>query len=167
LYKNNGKAMCSILKAEVQGFLLSVKLTIQKDSRSEPTWTFSTVRDNNIQTLADLEMKTAEVKDIVLSLTPLDYVRGPIKDRKMVGDLWEFGKEVKGQEVYIKLKLTGDLKSQNVRVLSFHFPERPINYMLRDKSTEEKYGHGDKLPSLRKSQRNKFNQSGTGNFHSK
>lgn len=104
-----------------------------------------------MQTLADLEMETSEVKGIILSLTPSDYISGPIKDRNMVGDLWEFGKEVKGQEVYIKLKLTGDLRSQNVKVLSFHFPERPINYKLKNKSTKENDSHENKLPGLRKS----------------
>ena len=90
-----------------------------------------------MQTLADLEMKTAEVKDIVLSLTPLDYVRGPIKDRKMVGDLWEFGKEVKGQEVYIKLKIAKVGKKKIAKCISFHAPNYPLCYPFKKKSKEK------------------------------
>jgi len=169
LFKDKKKAVCTDtdLNPAVASFLLSLKLTIQRDSSKNPTWTFTTGRAKNQQTLATLEMKVVEVKDVILSLTPLDYVRGPFKDRQIAGELWEFGKTVKGKEVYIKLKLISDSRSQNARVLSFHFPERPLHYRLRKKDKKEIRSHEDKLPGLRKLQRIKVKETRTGNNYTK
>jgi len=115
----------------VRSFLRAVKLALQKNSPTELTLTFSTIREKNMNTLAVLEMDVEDSREVVLSLTPDDYCSGPCKDSDIKGNLWVFGKRVKGKEVYIKLKLSGDERSQSVRILSFHFPERPLKYHFR------------------------------------
>lgn len=60
----------------------------------------------NIQALADLNLTAEQRKEIILHLTPEDYIEGPVTDRDRGGeDIWIFGKQVRGEEVYIKLKL--------------------------------------------------------------
>ena len=120
-------------QSQVRGFLLAVKFALQKHSRKDPRWTLSTARQKNMDTLAELEMKVEDAREVILSLTPMDYCRGPLRDQTIEGDLWEFGKRIRGKDVYIKLKLSGDLQRQVVRVLSFHFPERPLQYRFAQK----------------------------------
>ena len=124
--------MCSVTRSVVSKFLLEVKTTLQKTDRKNPTWTLSTVREKNLATLSELEMKVQAVRDVILSLTPENYCAGPLKDRTFKGELWEFGTVVKGSEVYIKIKLTTDKHGSSVRVLSFHRPERPLAYYFRE-----------------------------------
>lgn len=116
---------------QVRSFLRSVKFALQRSSPTGSTLTFSTIREKNMNTLATLEMDVEDVREIMLLLTPDDYYSGPLKDSSIEGDLWVFGKIVKGKEVYIKMKLSVDKRSQSVRVLSFHFPERPLNYHFK------------------------------------
>ena len=48
-----------------------------------------------MKTLSTLEMNPDDVKDVILSLTPLDFCNGPLEDHAIAGQLWEFGKVVK------------------------------------------------------------------------
>ena len=115
---------------EIKSFLIAVKTTLQRSTDSGPTLTFSTVREKNMNTLAKLEMETSDVSEVIMLLTPDDYCEGPLKDSKIIGDLWIFGKVVKKREVYIKLKLSGDVRGHCVRIISFHFPDKPMKYFL-------------------------------------
>jgi hypothetical protein len=110
----------------VRSLLLSVKFAIQKDN-----WTFSTIREKNMDTLTDLGIGFHEVKNEVLSLSVTNYCSGPLKDPKMGGEVWVFGKIIEGKEIYIKLKLMGDQRDQRVAVLSFHPPDRPLSYYFK------------------------------------
>lgn len=63
-------------------------------------------RDKNLQTLATLEITPIYRKQVVLKIESEDYVEGPIVDTlNKMGEMWVFGKNVKGQEVYIKIML--------------------------------------------------------------
>ena len=115
-------------ESAIRSFLLEVKLIIQKSSQDSWRWTFSRHRDKNIGTLTDLEMSLEDVKNEILSLSVLDYCSGPDKDPEILGDVWTFGKTIRGKEVYIKLKLWGDHRDRMVRVLSFHIAEKPLRY---------------------------------------
>lgn len=118
--------------SEVRSFLLEVKYVIQKSYRDKWRFTFSTSREKNIKTLTQLEMENWEdVKKEILSFSVLDYCSGPVKDPNIQGDVWIFGKFVRGEEVYIKLKLSGDQRERIVRVLSFHIPERPLKHYFK------------------------------------
>ena len=88
---------------------------------------FMDERDKNNNTLHQLQITALERKDIVKTITPEDYSEGPITNiLNRFGDLWVFGKDVKGQEVYIKI-CYGQPNHSTICV-SFHVAEFPMNY---------------------------------------
>ena len=115
--------MDSDKRSEVKSFLLSVKNATQ-------SWIILT-REKNKNTQIQLGLTDGDVKDEILALSVKDYCQGPCKDRKIEGNVWVFGKVIRGEEVYIKLKLWGDEAGQGVRILSFHFPEAPMSYPFK------------------------------------
>ncbi len=84
-------------------------------------------RDKNRHALADLDITPRDRKDIVKTITKEDYSEGPIKNLlNQFGDLWVFGKDVKGQEVYIKICY--GQPDRSTICISFHVAEFPMNY---------------------------------------
>ena len=66
-------------------------------------------RRKNNQALLDLEISAKEREKILDGLTAMDYYRGPKPDMVNVGgEYWEFGKKVKGNEVYMKISMGFD-----------------------------------------------------------
>jgi len=118
----------------VRQFLLSVKWAMQKSDRGGRGWIFSTATEKNIDTVTELEMTLEDVKREILSLSVIDYCSGPLIDPAITGDVWIFGKHIRGKEVYIKLKLWGDERDQEVRVLSFHIAQAPLSYYFKHQS---------------------------------
>lgn len=112
-------------KASIRSFLLSVKYA------SRP-WVILS-REKNEATKFELVLTDEEVIEEVRELSVQDYCYGPCKDEDewIEGDVWVFGKTIKERQVYIKLKLSGDEQGQAVKVLSFHFPERPMKYQFK------------------------------------
>ncbi|HDY66072.1 MAG TPA: hypothetical protein ENH84_07580 [Phycisphaerae bacterium] len=92
-------------------------------------------REKNTQALLDLGISYNERKEIILGLTPENYIAGPKPDDTDSQEvIWEFGADVEGTEVYIKLRVTKDRRKQHVYralVWSFHPAECPIRYPLR------------------------------------
>lgn len=87
----------------------------------------------NIQTCADLDISPAEQIEYIIRLTCSDYYRGPKPDRSSpYQTVIEFGKMINGQEIYIKLAVGEKSGLMNARCLSFHVPEKPMNYPLRE-----------------------------------
>jgi hypothetical protein len=124
-------------EAAVRDFLRSVKWAIQKSNTGQRGWIFSTASEKNLNTLAKLEMTIEDVKKEILALSVVDYCSGPLTDPKIRGDVWIFKKIVQGEEIYIKLKLWGDKRDLEVRVLSFHIAERPLLSYFEKKAKEE------------------------------
>lgn len=91
-------------------------------------------RAKNIEALLDLEVSARMREKAIDKLSVKDYYKGPRPDGVNEGaEFWEFGKVVKGQEVYIKLSLgVGD---GPVWCLSFHRAERKIKYPFRSKAS--------------------------------
>ena len=87
-------------------------------------------RGKNQQTLHDMEISPNERKEIISSLEAKDYSQGPL-DEKMHGILpmWVFGKQVKSEEVYIKVSMRRH--GGEAVCISFHIAERPINYPFK------------------------------------
>ena len=87
-------------------------------------------REKNLQALLTMEL-TAKRRDRVIdSLEMRDCFRGPRADQVHKGlSYWEFGKEVRGIEVYIKLSL--GRADESVWCMSFHPAERKIHYPLK------------------------------------
>lgn len=91
---------------------------------------FSSDRQKNTQTLAELEISVNDAIAVLEDLTIHDYSEGPILDKMLNGsDLWVFGKEVKGHEIYIKVTL--GRVSNPVICISFHFAEYQMKYPFK------------------------------------
>lgn len=112
-------------KREVENFLNEFKEKMK-------IWDvlFRVDRDCNIQTLADLDIRPTERKKILEKIKLSDYSEGPLKDTLHGGsDLWVFGKEIKKQEVYIKISI-GKI-NQQVICISFHLAKHKMSYPFK------------------------------------
>ena len=88
-------------------------------------------RGKNLQTLATLEITPTYRKQVILNIEPADYSEGPIVDTlNKMGEMWVFGKDVKGHEVYIKITL--GYPNCSTICISFHIAEHPMTYPLKN-----------------------------------
>lgn len=84
----------------------------------------------NRQTLEELEIVPVYRRLVIESLVAEDYVQGPVVDElNRFGEMWVFGKDVKGREIYIKIML-GCEGSQTI-CISFHIAEYPLTYPFK------------------------------------
>ena len=87
-------------------------------------------RGKNRETLLQLEITPVQRELIVKNLLVQDYVKGPVVDElNKKGEIWVFGKDVKGREVYIKITL-GYENGQTI-CISFHIAEHPLQYPFK------------------------------------
>ena len=113
-------------KEQVEAFLKRLKEKIKVFDI-----VFRDDRGKNLQTLATLEINTIVRKQIIMNIEPEDYVEGPIVDTlNKMGEMWVFGKDVKGHEVYIKITL-GQPNNSTI-CISFHLAEHPMTYPLKN-----------------------------------
>ena len=88
-------------------------------------------RGKNLQTLATLEITPTYRKQVILNIEAEDYSEGPIVDTlNKMGEMWVFGKDVKGHEVYIKITL-GQPHNSTI-CISFHIAEHPMTYPFKN-----------------------------------
>lgn len=113
--------------SEVRAFLLDVKRTIGRGSAGSGGLVLVN-RKENWDCLAALGFTLKELELTVQSLAVADYSDGPLADQDMLGSLWVFGKVIEGEEVYMKLKLARLGPLATVRIVSFHFAQRPLKY---------------------------------------
>lgn len=89
-------------------------------------------RPKNIQTLADLEIMPGKRDEVLNKLEVINYSEGPVKDQfGFGGDMWIFGYELKGNEIYIKITL--GKPGRKVVCISFHISEHPMVYPFKEK----------------------------------
>lgn len=87
-------------------------------------------RGKNRETLLQLDISPMQRELIVKNLQVQDYVEGPVIDiLNKEGEMWVFGKDVKGREVYIKITL-GYENGQTI-CISFHLAEHPLVYPFK------------------------------------
>jgi hypothetical protein len=87
-------------------------------------------RGKNTQTLAELELRPIERNKIIENLKIEDYCSGPLDDKLYGGtSMWVFGKEIKKNEIYIKITI--GFPSASVLCISFHISEHPLIYPLK------------------------------------
>lgn len=115
-------------KEDVERFLLRMKEKIKifgiiyRDDRGK-----------NNQTLADLEITPKFRDSIILNLDVEDYSEGPIIDTlNKYGEMWVFGKDVKDNEVYIKITLDAGTRAL---CISFHIAEYKMKYPFKNTET--------------------------------
>ena len=88
-------------------------------------------RDKNQKTLEALEITPVFRRVVIENLTPQDYVEGPLIDTLYQrGEMWVFGKDIKGRDVYIKITM-GMANSQTI-CISFHLAEHPLTYPFKE-----------------------------------
>ena len=91
---------------------------------------FRDERGKNRETLLQLEITPLQREVIVKSLQVEDYVEGPVIDElNRKSEMWVFGKDVKGHEVYIKITL-GYENGQTI-CISFHIAEHTLTYPFK------------------------------------
>jgi hypothetical protein len=91
---------------------------------------FRDEREKNKETFEVLEIVPSYRTVIIESLVAEDYVQGPVIDElNKLGEMWVFGKDVKGREVYIKIML-GGVGCQTI-CISFHLAEHPLKYLFK------------------------------------
>ena len=88
-------------------------------------------RDKNRDALISLGLTNNNRKEEILSLSTLDYCAGPKKDKDRDGFVWEFGKIINGNEIYIKLKVAEVGNDKIAKCISFHKAEFNLCYPLR------------------------------------
>jgi len=91
-------------------------------------------RDKNLDALAELDIIPSLRDHYISKLTFENYYTGPNNDTfdQKKPDYYEFGTEIKGVKVYIKLAL--NLSGKPVDCMSFHKAEREIIYPLKGKT---------------------------------
>jgi hypothetical protein len=84
-----------------------------------------------MQSSAELGIRAHHIRDIILKLMPNNYYSGPVKDKKYPDhNVWIFGYNLDGQEIYIKLS---DNFSCNIaKCISFHKSSFPLSYPYKN-----------------------------------
>ena len=114
-----------VTKEEVKAFLEQFNVKTQIFGI-----TFRDDRGKNRETLLQLDITPVQREVIVKSLLEQDYIEGPVVDAlNNNGEMWVFGKDVKGREVYIKITL-GYENGQTI-CISFHIAEYPLHYPFK------------------------------------
>lgn len=92
-------------------------------------------RGKNLDDLAELDITPVKRLDYLMNLKAEDYCGGPKKDTYDLTkpDYYEFGIQIKGKEVYIKI--SPGLSNKMVDCMSFHIAEFPMNYPLKTERT--------------------------------
>lgn len=89
-------------------------------------------RPKNEETLIKLGYLHDHVLDVILTLTYRNYCTGPepniSRSSNAKGAVWEFGKEVEGIEVYIKIQIIPMGTKNECICISFHESERKMRY---------------------------------------
>lgn len=97
-----------------------------------------TNRKDTFNTLVELGYTTKDLETLLLSLTVEDYYAGPKQDIYRARDYyWEFGRVIKHQEYYIKIKIEQGERDERSVCLSFHRAERPMRFRFKNTGDEE------------------------------
>ncbi len=88
-------------------------------------------RDENQQALYDLEITPKDRENYLLELIPEDFLKGPIDDAydPESPPNYEFGKSIKGKDVYIKINMGKPEKK--VMCISFHIAKYDLKYSFK------------------------------------
>lgn len=99
-----------------------------KDAITARSGVYLIQRTDTMETLRHLGLTKRNLEEILLSLSIVNYSSGPEADRDRGGNIWVFGKMIKGEEIYIKIKV-GDIKGTKIaKCISFHISVHPLRY---------------------------------------
>lgn len=87
-------------------------------------------RDKNSQALLDMEWVPAARTKVLENLEAEDYCEGPLEETFHGSEsMWVFGKEVSGNEIYIKIAM--GQQNNSVICISFHEAEYSLDYPFK------------------------------------
>ena len=93
-------------------------------------------RQKNQNSLVELGITPNQRMEVIMNLSCYDYSEGPIVDAlNNQGEMWVFGKDVRGNEIYIKITL-GKPNAHTI-CISFHKAEHPMSYPLKNETNEQ------------------------------
>lgn len=111
----------------VKKFLAQFKKAIEANNGS----LYVVSRQKNRDSLIILGLTEEIREEIILSLSLQDYCDGPKRDPIWAGDVWEFGRVIEGEEVYIKLKLETICGNERPTCISFHKAQCPLTFPFK------------------------------------
>ena len=79
-------------------------------------------RSKNLQALSGVGLTIADAKSEIIGLVVGDYYKGPKQDfdKTQPGEIWEFKKNIDGEQFYVKLKIQNKNGVDVLKCLSFH-----------------------------------------------
>lgn len=86
-------------------------------------------REKNNEALKALGISNMIREEVIKSIEVEDYVQTIIKEASF-GDMWVFGKDYRGTELYIKIAM-GNPDDKTI-CISFHKAEYPLHYAYKD-----------------------------------
>lgn len=86
-------------------------------------------RKKNDEAMAALGITSAQRETIIRDIRTEDYIE-TIVDEMSFGDMWVFGKDFSGEELYIKISM-GRANSKTL-CISFHKSEFPNRYAFKE-----------------------------------
>lgn len=119
--------LCNMItKEEVEKFLEEFSLKVKIFGIR-----FRDDRGKNQHSLIELDITPSQRLDVIMKLDCYDYSEGPIVDAlNNQSEMWVFGRDVKGNEVYIKITM-GQPNSHTI-CISFHKAEHPMPYPFKN-----------------------------------
>lgn len=109
-------------REEVEAFLRLFKLKLD-------VWgIFFIYREKNAQALITLGITPKAREEIIRKIESADYVE-TLKSNMAFGEMWIFGKNFSGTELYIKIALGA--KESSPICISFHTAEYPVKYVFK------------------------------------
>ncbi|MFI3293829.1 MAG: toxin [Rikenellaceae bacterium] len=84
-------------------------------------------RGKNAKVFEVLDIVPSARKKIIKEIKVEDYSEGPIVNTlNQMGDMWVFGKNIQGEEIYIKISM--GISNCSTICISFHIAEHPMKY---------------------------------------
>ncbi len=113
------------LRSEVESFLAAFHTKVKVFGII-----FRDDRAKNRNALFDLDISGLERSEVIKNIEADDYSEGPITDELNNGtEMWVFGKDINGIEVYIKITM-GGINGRTV-CISFHRADYPMKYPFK------------------------------------
>lgn len=111
------------MRKQIQAFLIGFKQAVTQGSGVDLI-----PRHNTTVTLSHLGITKRNLEEILLAISVENYSSGPKEDRDRAGSIWIFGKEIRGYEIYIKLKIAEVSGKKIAKCISFHIASHTIEY---------------------------------------
>lgn len=86
-------------------------------------------RGKNVQSLKDLGLTPQMREEVVREIVAEDFCEMIYDTVGHLGEMWVFGRDCNGRELYIKISL-GQPDSKTI-CISFHIAEHPMNYAFK------------------------------------